>query len=374
MTRRKKIHLVLFLTRAMPLSRWDEMGILGRETALYKQLHTRLGQISIVTSGGEEELAYQSQLGGINILYNRWGLSPNLYSLLAPILHAKVLRHADVFKNNQPDGAWTAVIASKLFRKPFIARAGYLWAEFHRAEGGQGVKAELMDRLQHFSFKNADHIILTTADMKQFLIENYVIPQQRITVVPNYVVTRQFRPRPEIQPEPGRICFVGRLHPRKNLDLLIRSVTQCSGASLVIIGDGPQRESLLALVDQWNAPVRFLGTMPQDNIALELNRSELFVLPSNLEGHPKSLIEAMAAGMAVIGTNVPGIKQFIQHGQTGWLCQADSVGIQAAIQHLLSQPELRRQLGQAARTYAASHFALEHIAAQEQELITRLVL
>lgn len=370
---RDNIHLVLFLTRAMPLRRWEEMGILDREVAIYKQLHARLGQVSILTSGGEEELAYQSRLGDINILYNRWGLSPNLYSLLAPILHAKVLRRADVYKNNQPDGAWTAVLAAKLFRKPLIARAGYLWAEFHRAEGGQGVKATLIDRLQQFLFENADHTILTTMVMKQYIIEKYAIPPQKITIVPNYVDTAQFRPQPEIRLEKGRICYVGRLHPRKNLDLLIRAVAQTSGASLVIIGDGPQRESLVAEAAQLNAPVQFLGVVPQEQIALELNRSELFVLPSRAEGHPKALIEAMAAGTAVLGTNVTGIREFIQHGQTGWLCRPDSASIQEGIQHLLTHPDLRMQLGHAAHVYATDHYALERIAEKECNLITRLV-
>jgi glycosyltransferase involved in cell wall biosynthesis len=370
---RDNIHLVLFLTRAMPLRRWDDMGILNREIAIYKQLHARLGQVSIVTSGGEEERAYQSRLGDINILYNRWRLSPNLYSLLAPILHAKVLRRADVYKNNQPDGAWTAVLAAKLFRKPLITRAGYLWAELHRTDGGRGAKAALIDWLQGVSFKNADQIILTTATMKQYVVENYAVPPQKITVVPNYVDTSQFHPRPEIQPWPGRICFVGRLHPVKNLDLLIQAVAQIPGASLIIIGDGPQRESLVAEAAQLNAPVQFLGIVPQEQIALELNRSELFVLPSRAEGHPKALIEAMAAGTAVIGTRVPGIQEFIEHGQTGWLCLPDSDSIRDAIQHLLARPELQAQLGKAGCAYASKNFALAHIVAKEYKLVSRLV-
>lgn len=368
-----KIHLVLFMTRAMPLRRWAEMGILNREIAIYKQLQAKLGRVSIVTSGGEEELAYQSQLGDMIILYNRWRLPPNLYSLLASLLHARTLRRADVFKNNQPDGAWTAVLAAKLFHKPFIARAGYLWAELHRTDGGRGVKARMIDWLQRVSFKAADQIILTTPVMKQHVVENYAVPPQKITVIPNYVDTEQFRPRPEIQPEKGRICFVGRLHPVKNLDLLIHAVGQIAGVSLVIIGDGPQRQPLEALAAQLNVPVQFWGIVPQEKIALELCRSELFVLPSRSEGHPKALIEAMAAGTAVLGTDVSGIREFIEHGQTGWLCQPDVTSIQTAIQHLLADPDLRAQLGLAARSYAAQNFAIERIADKEYDLIARLV-
>jgi glycosyltransferase involved in cell wall biosynthesis len=166
---------------------------------------------------------------------------------------------------------------------------------------------------------------------------------------------------------------VGRLHPVKNLDLLIQAIAQLPDASLTIIGDGPQRESLVTLAAQLNALVRFLGIVPQKQIALELNRSELFVLPSREEGHPKALIEAMAVGTAVLGTDVTGIREFIEHGQTGWLCRPDSASLQEAIQHLLARPDLRARLGQAGHIYAADHYALERIAEKECDLITRLV-
>ncbi len=367
------IHLVVFLSRAMPLRRWDKMGILDREVAIYKRMLPKLGMVTIVTSGGDDELLFQDRLGDIKILHNHWGLSPNLYSLLAPILHAKTLRHADVYKNNQPDGSWTAIIASKLFHKPLIARAGYLWAELHRTNGGRGIKAMVIDWLQRVLFKNASQIILTTATMKQHIVEKYSVLPQKITVVPNYVDSSQFHPRPEIKPECGRICFVGRLHPVKNLDLLIQAIAQFSQASLFIIGDGPQREELESLVKKLNAPVRFMGIIPQGQIAIELNRSNLFILPSDSEGHPKALIEAMTAGTAVIGTNVIGIKEIIEHNQTGWLCSPDSASIHDAIQHLLSNPDLQKQLAKAARTYAIQNYSLTHIAAQEEQIIIHLV-
>lgn len=368
----KNIHLVFFLSRATPLSRWHKMGILERETAIYKRLASHLGKVSIVTSGGEEELAYQEQLGQIEILYNRWGLSPNLYGLLAPFLHWSALRQASVYKTNQLDGSWTAIIAGMLHRRPVIVRAGYLWAELHRQNGGQGIKAAIIDRLQAFSFRRADRIMLTTEAMKRKVSETYKISLENSAVIPNYVDTDRLSPMPTLDRIKGRICFVGRLHPVKNLDLLIEALGQLPQASLVLVGRGQQREELERLAQHHQANVQFLGVLPHAQIPLELNRSEVFILPSRSEGHPKALIEAMSCGLPVIGTDVSGIRELIQHGKTGWLCQPNLESIRAALQELLAQPQLRAQLADNARQYALEHFALDKIVELELKVLTEV--
>jgi len=218
------IHLIFFLSRATPLTIWDKIGILDREIALYKKLHAYLGDLSIVTGGGAEELAYQDHLSGIRILYNRWGLSPNAYSLLAPFLHWKALRSGTVYKTNQLDGAWTAIIAGKVHRRPVIVRAGYLWAEHFRWQGGRGLKAVIIDSLEAFSFKGADAVLLTTETMKQQVIERYSVQPEKISIVPNYVDTERFHPMPEVESVSGRVCYVGRLVTIKNLRALVRAI------------------------------------------------------------------------------------------------------------------------------------------------------
>ena len=186
------VHLALFLSRATPLNRWERRGILEREIAIYSRLRPHIGGISIVTSGGAEELAYQDRLGDICILYNRWNLSPNVYSLLAPFLHWQTLREATVYKTNQLDGAWTAVIAGQIHRKPVTVRAGYLWTEFVIAEEGHSLRTAVMHCLQTFSLRRAQRIILTTEAMKKQIDESYDLDSEKVSVVPNYVDTERF--------------------------------------------------------------------------------------------------------------------------------------------------------------------------------------
>lgn len=356
-----RIHLVLFLSRATPLARWVQMGIFEREIAIYRRLAQRFNQLSIVTSGGKQEVMVGRELAGIEILHNRWGISPNLYSVLAPMLHATSLRSATIFKTNQLDGAWTAILAGKLHRKPVVARAGYLWAEDNRSEGAQGLKATVIDRLQGWTLRRADGIFLTTPAMKAHVVERYGVAAETITVMPNYVDTARFHPMPEVAKVPGRICYVGRLHPRKNLDLLIRAVAAIPGASLQLIGQGPHQAALATLAGELGADVTFAGVIPHNQIPAAVNAAEIFILPSDFEGHPKALLEAMACGAAVIGTDVPGTREEIRHGETGLLCRPVEESIRDALQQLLTDPLLRRQLGDKAHKAIVAQYSLDHL-------------
>jgi glycosyltransferase involved in cell wall biosynthesis len=359
------IHLVVFLSRATPLARWERMGIYSRETEYYKNLSRQVGKISILTSGDAEELKFQTDLEGIEILYDRWGLSPNLYSLLAPILYRKALKKATIFKTNQMDGAWTAIIAGALYHKPVIVRAGYLWAELNRETEGHGLKSTLIDGLQAFSLGKAERIFLTSKAMAYQIGRTYGIPATKFVVIPNYVDVDEFRPRPEIERQAGRLCYIGRLHRIKNLENLIHAVASLPETTLVLIGEGEQSQSLQILAEQLQANAIFLGILPHHRIPLEINRSQAFILPSFSEGHPKALIEAMASGATVIGGNSTGIRELIRHGETGLLCDTDVDSIRAAIRQVLDHPDLASQMGKQARQYIFENFSLEKVSQLE---------
>ena len=363
-------HLVLFLSRATPLCRWEKMGILEREIALYKCLRPHLAGISIVTSGGPEELAYQERLGDIRILYNRWRLPPNAYSLLAPFLHWRPLREATIYKTNQLDGAWTAVIAGWVHRKPVIVRAGYPWAlNFRRATGQETLKERLIQTLERFSLCRASRVVVTTEQLQEYMTIQHAIPPEQVSIVPNYVNIQLFRPLPEVLPESGRVLFVGALKSAKNLPTLLKAVAYLDGAHLVLIGDGPQRPTLEAQASSLGVKATFAGRVPNERLPEEINRAEVFVLPSLYEGHPKALIEAMACGAAVVGTDVDGIRDVIRHEETGLLCPPTAEGLAQAISRLLIDADLRKRLGRAARKFVEQEYSLERIVTRELSIL-----
>ncbi len=367
-----KPRVALFLSRNTPLARWDRLGVLARETALYRHLGGQVAY-SLVTSGGIAEQTYAARLGEMQILANRWGLSANVYSLLAPWLHRAALRQVDLLKTNQLDGAWTAVLAAKLHHKPVIVRAGYLWAEHFVREQGSGAKAQLISALQTWMLRAATHLVVTTVAMEAHYVAQYRIPATKVTVIPNYVDTQQFAPDPFVQKENGRLIFIGRLNAVKNLDLLIKALTGIPEAHLLLIGQGEEQSRLAELAQRLGVAVTFAGQLPHEQLPAALNRAALFVLPSRFEGHPKALIEAMACGTAVLGTDVEGIRDVIRHGKTGWLCPPTVEGLRQAIQTLLADANLRRRLGENGRQFAVAHYSLDQVAQQELALYRQLL-
>ncbi|MEM7532466.1 MAG: glycosyltransferase family 4 protein [Chloroflexota bacterium] len=373
------IHLTLFLSRATPLARWSQIGTIDRELASYAHLSEVLGKLSIVTVGGDEERQHIDGLAdNADILVNRRGIRPNLHSLLAPIIHRSPLKQATVYKTNQLDGSWTALIAGRLYRKPVVVRLGYPWARNVRGEGIRGVKVKLIELLESFVLKNADTIVVTTAELKLYLCEQYRLDADTVNIIPNYVDTDKFAPQSSTAQKtaqnPRGICFVGRLNVVKNLDLLCQAIAEIPDASLTLVGDGDERASLEQWVkehglEEW---IHFKGIVNNSLLPEIINEHAVFILPSRFEGHPKALIEAMACGAAVVGTNVNGIRNLIQHEQTGLLCEPTVEGIRNALQRLLDDEALRLRLGNAARDFAVAEYSLDRIVQIELALLAQV--
>ena len=385
MTTRLPITLSFFMSRATSLQRWNDLGLYGREIEIYRRLAARLTRLQIFTSGDANEKGYgHSHSHSYNgkaaesieaeILCNPARLSPNLYSLWGVWQHRARLRTADLYKTNQIDGAWSALLAGRLYRKPVIVRAGYLWAlDLARQESAAPLKLALVRALDRFAYRQADHIILTTAAMRRYVVEEYGVPPEKVTVIPNYVDTARFRPLPEIPKKRGLISFVGRLRPVKNVDLLIRAVAQLPGATLRLIGEGENRAEYEQLARELNVSVDFMGSQPNHKLPELIAESEIFVLPSRYEGHPKALLEAMACRLPVIGTAVEGIQEVIRDGETGLLVEPTAAGIASGLARLFNDQAERERLAEAAYAFALKNYSLDKIVERELALYQEIL-
>ena len=168
-----------------------------------------------------------------------------------------------------------------------------------------------------------------------------------------------------------QICFVGRLDEQKNLFALLKAIKGLD-VELVIVGSGPLGERLQEEVRKSRLPVRFLGNVLHQRLPDILNSSALFILPSLYEGHPKVLLEAMACGLPVIGTDVPGIRELINHRETGYLCGTSPEEIRDAIKDVLLNAKLSNHMGKNARDFVKEYFALERIVDMELTLLHEL--
>ncbi|MBW1676054.1 MAG: glycosyltransferase family 4 protein [Deltaproteobacteria bacterium] len=367
------LRLVLFFTRGVALKTWDEVGMFEREVAIYRRLQECGVQVSFVTYGDASDLRYADRFPGICILCNRWGLSPKRYERWLPLLHGWHLWRAGIYKTNQTNGADMALRAARLFRKPLIARCGYMWSSLvrSRAVGGDFGEVEVASSLERKVFTAADGVVVTTAAMKKYVIETYALPADKVHVIPNYVLNHIFTPRSDPSPNGRRICFIGRISPEKNPMGLLEAVHGLD-VELVMIGDGPLREKLRAKAKHSGVNLCLIGNLPHHELARYLNKADIFVLPSPHEGHPKTLLEAMACGRPVIGTNVPGIREIIRHRETGYLCGTSPEEIRLAIQDVLADADLGARMGRNAREFVVENFALERVVETELALLQEL--
>jgi 1,2-diacylglycerol 3-alpha-glucosyltransferase len=230
-----------------------------------------------------------------------------------------------------------------------------------------------------------DMVISPSAGMRDVLVGFGV--DTPIEIAPNGVDLRPFQnlstsiDRQELgfSTEDVVLIYVGRLGPEKNLQFLLRSfagvVQAYDHARLLLIGDGPERESLQELVTHTNICdcVKFTGMMPYEKIPAYLKMADAFVTASVSEVHPLTVVEAMAAGLPVLGISSPGIGDTIRDGESGYLvAQEDMASFTAKMVRLVREDDYRRQMGETARQ-AAAEYDIERTTEMMEERYRKMV-
>jgi glycosyltransferase involved in cell wall biosynthesis len=197
-------------------------------------------------------------------------------------------------------------------------------------------------------------------------------PRAPVYVVPNGVDTDCFGPPIDrVRPaKPLRVLCVGRLVRQKAFASVLEAVTMSRAPSVVrIVGDGPLRAPLMAQAASLGKRVEFSGWVDRSGLPAHYRWADVLCLPSYEEGMPNVVLEAMAAGLPTIASDVYGMRELVEPGATGFLVPpAAPVSIARALEHLAAEPDLVRQMGQRARARAASH-AWSAVAAEYRRLL-----
>ena len=216
-----------------------------------------------------------------------------------------------------------------------------------------------------------DLVISPSAGMEKILHQLNV--EGPIEVIPNGVDLRHFYkaepfPRAEFgyKPDDLLLVYAGRVAIEKNLDFLLRSFAGLAQAldnvHLLIVGGGQKlfEEEMKALVTELGIAqrVRFTGMIAYDKLPAYIAMCNIFVTASVTEVHPLSVIEAMGAGLPVVGIYSPGVGDTIEDGKTGFLATRDLAAYTAKLTRLCLDPKLIKQMGRAARD-ASTAYAIE---------------
>lgn len=370
--------LALFFTKGGSLKLWSDSGILDREVKYYNELSCNLKKIYFFTYCGKDDLDYKAYLEkNIELI-----IMPKIfcrahfkkvfefiYSILLPFIHFRKILKANLLKTNQMSGAWSALIAKIIFRKKLIVRTGYLWSKFYSFQSPNFFKRKIIRLIEKVMYKFADGIITSSRNDYSYINENYKINKVHV-FIPNYIDISRFKPI-KVNKYENSICFVGRLEKQKNLLELLKSLINLP-FNLTIIGNGSLKAELEKFAFKNNLSVNFSGIVSNEDLPEILNRHEIFILPSLYEGMPKSLLEAMACGLPVIGTDVEGINEIIIDGVDGVLCRTDRTSIRNAIITLMKNKELRLKLSRNARRKIVEEHSLKKIINKEIELYKKV--
>jgi glycosyltransferase involved in cell wall biosynthesis len=146
---------------------------------------------------------------------------------------------------------------------------------------------------------------------------------------------------------------------KKGFPFLVEAAARVPGIHAVIAGEGDLRRPLEARAREIGAPVSFPGSLDRTTMAAALANADVVVIPSvvdsagNVDGLPNALLEALAAGRAIVASRVAGIPDVVEDGRNGLLvAPRDADALAAALRRLAAEPETRRLLGAEARERA----------------------
>lgn len=311
--------------------------------------------------------ACESRGVGVTVIDERFPFDP----ALLPAVRSAIARV-------RPDIVQTHNIKSHALVAAVRGFAGAPWVAFHHGYTRTDAKVRVYNKLDRHSLRRADAVVVPCHAFIEELSAAGVDPA-RIRVLHNAV-----DPGPRVDRAAARralavegrrvIVSVGRLSHEKGHDVLIDACALLDRAmradlSVLIVGEGPERERLEARAAAASVAVRFEGF--QASVAPYYAAADLFVLPSRSEGAPNALLEALAAGCPSLATRVGGVAEIVAHGISAHLVPPDQPQpLGAAIAHLLQHPADAARLAAGGRaaaarmTRASRHAKLQAIYAQ----------
>lgn len=277
---------------------------------------------------------------------------------------ARLARRADLIYATATYAA--AAAASTVARRPVVAklvsdpayeralRYGLFDGTPEAFQTATGSRLELLKRLRTLSLRRARRLVVPSRYLAD-IAARWGLDASRIDVLVNPAP-----PPTDVRPASlgsGTFVYVGRLTRQKALPDLVDALRLVGGASLEIVGDGPERAALEAKVASsgLNGRVRFVGAQPRTEVLSRLAGARAAVLASSWENLPHAAVEALAVGTPVVATAVGGVPEVVRDGENGLLVPAhDPHALANALRAILEDDALRGRLAAAAQPSVAA--------------------
>ena len=220
--------------------------------------------------------------------------------------------------------------------------------------------------MQRLALRRAEHVFCTDARAA----EQAKAVRSQVEVLSNGIDASAYAQRTGKRPEPyeeGRFVFlfVGRLAKVKGVDVLLQAlrtmpVDARKGMTMAFVGDGPMKNEVLAAAKEMEE-IKLVGTVEHAEIAPYYTHADAYVLPSLSEGLPMSLLEAMAASLPSVASDVGGISSQIDRNALMLVHPGDPGALARAMQELRRDQGLRKAVGDRGRSFVEREFSWEKV-------------
>lgn len=293
----------------------------------------------------------------------------------------------DVLHSNNWSTFVESVIARKIAAIPVLLHAQH-GIEKNEAKQESPRKRFFRNRLRFISSLMCDCVVVVSQATRDFVCKEWGTSTQKVTLIYNGVDVDSFLQR-DIEGEQLRsslqiskddivIGSVGRLMPVKNYPCLVKAFSKISSSQdnvrLMLIGDGNQYGELRRLANSMGLDDKVIFLGQRSDVKKLLSVLDIFVLPSFSEGVSLALLEAMAAEIPVVATNVGGNPEVVIPGENGLLVPSNNeTELANALMSLVDNKEKRSELALAAHDRVANHFCLKRMVEEYENLYLSLM-
>ena len=333
-------------------------------------------EIHLVTSS-KDKFKFEQFSDNIKIYYLDIGKKGNLhyqsitdlikYSFKAYQYSKKLIKYEKLQFIHAFFGIPSGYIAMKL-ALPYIVSLRGSDVPFHTPRF-KTLDLLLFKRLSKQIWKKAKYVVANSKGLKEEALQTN--SKQKIEVIYNGIDTNEFKPA-DITSKNDITTFIstGRLAAHKGYSFLIKALSEFKNTKLVLIGDGKEKSTLQSLALELNVNVEFRGKLEHSQIAKELQKADVFVLPSITEGMSNSLLEAIACGLPVLVTNVGGSAELVK--DNGFIVKKEnSLALKEKIEIYLSNKTILKQQAEQSENIAKK-MSWTKVANQYLDLYTEL--
>lgn len=261
-----------------------------------------------------------------------------------------------------------AALGTALARRPLVvklvsdevferaARSGRFQGTLDEFQGVRGgLRLRFLRASRAAALRRARHVFCPSAYLRAIALA-WGLDPERVSVLPNPAPeVPLLASREELRAEFGLagplLAFAGRLGVQKELGVALEALAACPGVTLVVAGDGPERERLERRARELGVAerVRFLGPAAREAVLRLFRAADASLLPSAWENLPHTVLESLAVGTPVIATAVGGVPEVVRDGESGLLVPPrDPAALAAAIRRFFADGDLRRRLEEGA--------------------------